>query len=140
MQKTFAMIKPDAVKRNCVGGIIDMIEKAGFEIVKMKKVHYPRAFFESFYQVHSARPFFNDLVEQMSASPIVVMILQKENAINDWRNLMGATDPSKAEQGTIRAKFGLNVGENSVHGSDSEATARIECAMVFPSASSCSLK
>lgn len=133
MERTFAIIKPDAVERGLAGKIITKIEDAGFVIVGMKKIHLSRAQAEGFYYVHKERPFFNDLCSFMSRSPVIVMCLQKENAINDWRTLMGATNPANAEPGTIRKEFAKNIEENSAHGSDAPETAAFEIPYFFNS-------
>ena len=133
MERTFAIIKPDAVERGLAGKIITKIEEAGFNIVGMKKIHMTRAQAEGFYYVHKERPFFNDLCSFMSRSPVIVMCLQKENAINDWRTLMGATNPANAEPGTIRKEFAKNIEENSAHGSDAPETAAFEIPYFFNS-------
>jgi nucleoside-diphosphate kinase len=124
--KTFTMIKPDAVHDGHIGGILSMINQAGFKIVAMKlsKLSLEKA--GEFYAVHKERPFYGELVEFMSSGPIVAAILEKDNAVEDFRKLIGATDPSKAEPGTIRAQYARNVGENAVHGSDSDENAEIE--------------
>ncbi len=133
MERTFAIIKPDAVERGLAGKIITKIEEAGFNIVGMKKIHMTRAQAEGFYYVHKERPFFNDLCSFMSRSPVIVMCLQKENAIADWRTLMGATNPANAEPGTIRKEFAKNIEENSSHGSDAPETAAFEIPYFFNS-------
>jgi nucleoside-diphosphate kinase len=133
MERTFAIIKPDAVERGLSGKIITKIEEAGFTIAGMKKIHMTRAQAEGFYYVHKERPFFNDLCSFMSRSPVVVMCLQKENAIADWRTLMGATNPANAEPGTIRKEFAKNIEENSSHGSDAPETAAFEIPYFFNS-------
>ena len=133
MERTFAIIKPDAVERGLAGKIITKIEEGGFGIVGMKKIHLSRAQAEGFYYVHKERPFFNDLCSFMSRSPVIVMCLQKENAINDWRTLMGATNPANAEPGTIRKEFAKNIEENSAHGSDAPETAAFEISYFFNS-------
>lgn len=133
MERTFAIIKPDAVERGLAGKIITKIEEAGFTIVGMKKIFMTRAQAEGFYYVHKERPFFNDLCSFMSRSPVIVMCLQKENAINDWRTLMGATNPANAEAGTIRKEFAKNIEENSAHGSDAPETAAFEIPYFFNS-------
>jgi len=132
IEKTFAMIKPDAVKKHCVGKIIDMIEQAQFSIVRMEKRMLDRKTAEKFYHVHAQKPFFGELVDFIVSGPVVLMILEKENAIKSWRDLMGATDPKKWEQGTIRKAFGSSIGENAVHGSDAQETAKEEIALFFP--------
>jgi nucleoside-diphosphate kinase len=131
MERTFAIIKPDAVERNLSGKILTKIEDAGFRIVGMKKIHLTRAQAEGFYYVHKERPFFNDLCAFMSRSPVIVMALEKENAIADWRTLMGATNPANAEPGTIRKEFAKNIEENSAHGSDAPETAAFEIPYFF---------
>ncbi|TWJ14342.1 nucleoside-diphosphate kinase [Geobacter argillaceus] len=131
MERTFAIIKPDAVERNLSGKILTKIEDAGFRIVGMKKIHLTKAQAEGFYYVHKERPFFNDLCAFMSRSPVIVMALEKENAIADWRTLMGATNPANAEPGTIRKEFAKNIEENSAHGSDAPETAAFEIPYFF---------
>ena len=131
VERTFAIIKPDAVERNLTGALLGKIEGAGFKIVGMKKLHLTKAQAEGFYYVHKDGPFFNGLCEFMSRSPVVVLALEKENAIIKWRELMGATDPSKAETGTIRKEFGVSLGENTVHGSDSPESAAFEIPYFF---------
>ena len=131
VERTFAIIKPDAVERNLTGTLLGKIEGAGFKIVGMKKLHLTKAQAEGFYYVHKDRPFFNGLCEFMSRSPVVVLALEKESAIIKWRELMGATDPSKAETGTIRKEFGVSLGENTVHGSDSPESAAFEIPYFF---------
>lgn len=131
MERTFAIIKPDAVERNIIGKILDKVETAGFRIVGMKKIHLSKSEAEGFYYVHKERPFFNDLCSFMSRSPVVVMVLERENAILAWREVMGATNPANAEAGTIRKDFGLSIEENSVHGSDSPESAAFEIPYFF---------
>ncbi|GAB4303873.1 MAG: nucleoside-diphosphate kinase [Desulfuromonadia bacterium] len=131
MERTFAIIKPDAVERGLSGKIISRIEEAGFIIVGMKKIRLSKEKAEGFYYVHRERPFFNDLCTFMSRSPVIVMVLEKENAIADWRTLMGATNPANAEPGTIRKEFAKNIEENSVHGSDAPETAAFEIPYFF---------
>jgi nucleoside-diphosphate kinase len=131
MEKTFAIIKPDAVERNITGKIIDRIETAGFRICGMKKLFLTKAEAEGFYYVHKERPFFNDLCTFMSRSPVVALVLEQENAIAKWRELMGATNPANAEAGTIRKEFGLGIEENTVHGSDSPESAAFEIPYFF---------
>jgi nucleoside-diphosphate kinase len=131
MERTFAIIKPDAVERNITGKILDKIEAAGFRIVGMKKLFLSKAEAEGFYYVHKARPFFNDLCTFMSRSPVVVLALEKENAIVAWRELMGATNPANADAGTIRKEFGVSIEENTVHGSDSPESAAFEIPYFF---------
>ena len=133
MERTFSIIKPDAVARNLQGEIIAMIQNAGLRIVGMKMIHMTKAQAEGFYAVHSARPFFKDLVEYMISGPVVVSCLEGENAIARYRDLMGATDPAKAAEGTIRKKFGKSIEANACHGSDGPDTAKVEVAYFFSS-------
>ena len=128
---TFGIIKPDAVKAGHTGSIIQRINDAGFKIRAMKALHMSQRQAEGFYAVHRERPFFGGLTEFMSSAPCVVMALEKEGAVKAWRDLMGATDPAKADQGTLRKDFGGSLGENAVHGSDSEENAAIEIAYFF---------
>ena len=131
MERTFAIIKPDAVERNITGKVLDRIEGGGFRIVAMKKIHLTKKEAEGFYYVHKERPFFNDLCSFMSRNPVVVLALEKENAIAAWRGLMGATNPANAEAGTIRKEFGVSIEENTVHGSDSPESAAFEIPYFF---------
>ncbi|MCX8083557.1 MAG: nucleoside-diphosphate kinase [Calditerrivibrio sp.] len=131
MERTFAIIKPDAVAAGNSGKIIDRIEKEGFKIVAMKKLWMTKKMAEGFYAVHKDKPFFNALTTFMSSGPSIVMILEKENAIADWRKLMGATNPANAEEGTIRKEFGKNIDNNAVHGSDAPETAAQETRYFF---------
>lgn len=131
MERTFAIIKPDAVERNLTGKVLERIEAAGFKIVGMKKIFLTKAEAEGFYYVHKARPFFNDLCSFMSRSPVVVLALEKDNAILAWRELMGATNPANADAGTIRKDFGVSIEENTVHGSDSPESAAFEIPYFF---------
>jgi nucleoside-diphosphate kinase len=131
MERTFAIIKPDAVERNIIGSILEKIEGAGFKIVGMKKIQLTKSQAEGFYYVHRERPFYNDLCAFMSRSPVVVMALERENAILAWRELMGATNPANADAGTIRKEFGLSIEENTVHGSDATETAAFEIPYFF---------
>lgn len=131
MEQTFAIVKPDAVKSGNLGAILAMIEQAGFRIRGLKMVHLTKSQAEGFYAVHRERPFFGGLVTFMTESPVVVMALERENAIKHWRELMGATDPKKASEGTIRKKFAENIERNAVHGSDSPETAAIEIPYFF---------
>ncbi|MBS1947493.1 MAG: nucleoside-diphosphate kinase [Bacteroidetes bacterium] len=128
---TFTMIKPDAVGKGHTGAIIDMIIKAGFRIVAMKLTKLPAEKAGEFYAVHKARPFYGELVEFMSSGPIVAAVLEKENAVADFRKLIGATDPAKADPGTIRKLYAASVGENAIHGSDSDENAEIESNFFF---------
>ena len=131
MERTFAIIKPDAVERNIIGRILEKVEGGGFKIVGMKKIQLTRAQAEGFYYVHKERPFFNDLCAFMSRSPVIVMALEREDAILKWRELMGATNPANAETGTIRKEFGVSIEENTVHGSDAPETAAFEIPYFF---------
>lgn len=124
--RTFTMIKPDAVANNYIGEILAMITKAGFRIVAMKYTKLSKETAGAFYAVHKARPFYGELVDYMSSGPIVAVILEKDNAIEDFRKLIGATDPTKADEGTIRRKFAKSIAANAVHGSDSDENAEIE--------------
>jgi len=131
IERTFSIIKPDATSRNLTGAINAMIEKAGLRIIAQKRVLISRDQAETFYAVHRARSFFGELVEFMTSGPVVVQVLEGDNAIAAYRDLMGATDPAKAAAGTIRKAFAQSIGENSVHGSDAADTARIEIAQFF---------
>ena len=131
MERTFAIIKPDAVERNIIGNILAKVEGAGFKIIGMKKIQLNKSLAEGLYYVHRERPFFNDLCAFMSRSPVVVMALERENAILTWRELMGATNPANADAGTIRKEFGLSIEENTVHGSDAPETAAFEIPYFF---------
>ena len=128
---TFAIIKPDAVRAGYTGKIVDRIIAGGFRIRAMKLLHLTRAQAEGFYAVHRERPFFSGLTEFMSSAPCVVMVLEKPGAVKAWRDLMGATDPAKADEDTIRKEFGSSVGENATHGSDSDENAAIEISYFF---------
>ncbi len=131
MQQTFAIIKPHAVKSKLSGKIIDMIEGAGFEIVEMKKIKMNDAQAQALYAEHQGKPFYNGLVSIMTSSPVIVLKLQKPEAVASWRELMGATNPSNAGAGTIRALYGNSLDENAVHGSDSVTSADRELAIFF---------
>tara|TARA_B100001057_G_C22049282_1_gene644019 strand:+ start:53 stop:469 length:417 start_codon:yes stop_codon:yes gene_type:complete len=124
--KTFTMIKPEAVESGNIGAILHKIEAAGFRIVAMKKVSLSKERASKFYEIHSERPFYGELVDYMSSGPIVAAILEKDNAVSDFRELIGATDPSEAKPGTIRHEFAESKGKNAVHGSDSDTNAKIE--------------
>ncbi len=124
--KTFTMIKPDAVQDNYIGGIIQMMEEGGFRIVALKKTRLTAERAGKFYEVHKERGFYNDLVNYMSKGPIVAMILEKDNAVADFRTLIGATNPAEAAEGTIRKKYAKSIEANAVHGSDSDENAKIE--------------
>ena len=128
---TFGIIKPDAVRAGHTGNIIQRINDAGFKLRAMKTLHLSLREAEGFYAVHRERPFFTSLTEFMSSGPCVVMVLEKEGAVKAWRDLMGATDPAKADAGTIRKEFGASVGENATHGSDSDENAAIEIGFFF---------
>jgi nucleoside-diphosphate kinase len=129
--RTFTMIKPDAFEKGYTGAILEQIEKAGFRIVAMKKTWLSAEKAGEFYAIHRERPFFGELVEFMSSGPIVAAILEKENAVEDFRKLIGATNPANAEEGTIRKRFAESVGKNAIHGSDSDANAVIEGSFFF---------
>lgn len=124
--KTLTMIKPDAVRNGHIGAILNDITAAGFRISAMKLTQLSKADAEAFYSVHSERPFFGELVEFMTSGPIVAAILEKDNAVEDFRTLIGSTNPAEAAEGTIRAKYATSIGENAVHGSDSDENAQIE--------------
>ncbi len=126
IEQTLSIIKPDAVERNLDNQIKTLFQNKGFKIIKQKKIKLEKSDAEKFYKVHETKPFYNDLCEYLSSGPIIVMVLEKENAIKLNRDLMGATDPSKAEEGTIRKLFGKSIDKNSVHGSDSQENAKIE--------------
>jgi nucleoside-diphosphate kinase len=132
MELTFAIIKPDAVAAKNAGKIIDMIEAAGFTVVGMEKITMTQEQAHELYKEHSARSFFGEMVGAMTASPIVIMALAKDNAVVAWRDLMGATNPKDAAAGTVRALYGANIGANAAHGSDSLASAARELAIFFP--------
>src|SRR6202000_2814948 len=131
IERTFSIIKPDATKRNLTGAINALIEKAGLRIVAQKRIRMTREQAETFYAVHKERPFFGELVEFMTSAPVVVQVLEGDNAIQRYRDVMGATNPEKAAAGTIRKEFALSMGENSAHGSDAPETAAIEIAQFF---------
>jgi len=131
LERTFSIIKPDATERNLTGAVNALIEKAGLRIVAQKRIRMTRAEAEAFYAVHKARPFFGELVDFMTSGPVVVQVLEGEGAVLKYRDVMGATDPSKAAVGTIRKGHAKSIGENSVHGSDAPETAAIEIAQFF---------
>jgi len=131
VQRTFSIVKPDAVRNGYTGAIIAEIAKAGFKIVAIKKASISAAQAQGFYYVHKERPFFGDLCAFMSSGPLVLMVLEKENAIADLRKLMGATNPANAEEGTIRKQFAGSIQENAIHGSDAEDTAAFEIGYWF---------
>jgi nucleoside-diphosphate kinase len=128
---TLTIVKPDAVENGHTGGILDMIIKAGFHISALKMCHLTKGQAEAFYSVHAGKHFFDSLVEYMTSGPVVAAVLEKNNAVEDFRKLIGATDPAKADEGTIRKKFGLNFQNNAVHGSDSIENAKIEASFFF---------
>ena len=131
VQRTFSILKPDATKRNLTGAVNAVIEKAGLRIVAQKRIQMTTAQAQTFYAVHKERPFFGELVEFMTSGPVVVQVLEGEDAIAKYREVMGATNPANAAEGTVRKLFALSVGENTVHGSDAPETAAIEIAQFF---------
>ena len=131
--RTFTMIKPDAVQENHIGGILGMIEAGGFRIVELQKINLTAERAGQFYAVHAERPFYNDLVRYMSSGAIVAAVLEKDNAVADFRTLIGATNPANAEEGTIRKKYAKSIEANAVHGSDSDENAQIEAEFFFGS-------
>ena len=131
LEQTLSIIKPDAVERNLESEIKEMFKNKGFQILKEKKIQIEKSEAEKFYKVHETKPFYNDLCDYLSSGPIVVMVLQKENAVKGNRELMGATNPKDAEDGTIRKKYGISIDKNSVHGSDSVDNAKIEIKFFF---------
>ena len=133
-ERTFSIIKPDATRRNLTGKVNAVIEDAGLRIVGQKRIRMSRAQAEKFYEVHKERPFFGELVEFMTSAPVVVQVLEGENAVARYREVMGATNPAQAADGTIRKLYAESVGENSVHGSDSLENAKIEIAQFFAEA------
>ena len=133
LEQTLSIIKPDAVERNLAEEIKNEFKKNGFEIKNEKKIQLTKSDAEQFYKVHETKPFYKDLCEYLSSGPVVVMILEKDNAIAANRELMGATDPKKANEGTIRKKYGISIDKNSVHGSDSIENAKIEIDFFFKS-------
>ena len=130
-ERTFSIIKPDATEKNLTGAVNAVIEAAGLRIVAQKRIKLSQAQAETFYEVHAARPFYGELVEFMTSAPVVVQVLEGENAVARYREVMGATNPAQAEEGTIRKLYASSVGENSVHGSDSLDNAKIEIAQFF---------
>ena len=132
IERTFSILKPDATARNITGAVNAIIEKAGLRIIAQKRIRMSRADAEKFYEVHNDRPFYGELVDFMTSGPVVVQVLEGENAIAKYREVMGATDPAKAAEGTIRKVHAKSVGENSVHGSDAADTAAKEIAQFFP--------
>ena len=131
LEKTLSIIKPDAVERNLENEIKEMFKNKGFSILKEKKIQIEKSEAEKFYKVHETKPFYNDLCSYLSSGPIIVMVLEKDNAILENRELMGATNPKDAKEGTIRKKFGISIDKNSVHGSDSIENAEIEINFFF---------
>jgi nucleoside-diphosphate kinase len=131
LEQTFSILKPDATKRNLTGAVNAVIEKAGLRIVAQKRIQLTRKEAETFYGIHRERPFFGELVEFMTSGPVVVQVLEGENAVAKYREVMGATNPANADEGTIRKQFAQSVGENTVHGSDSVENAKIEIAQFF---------
>ncbi|HEY8091709.1 MAG TPA: nucleoside-diphosphate kinase [Polyangiaceae bacterium] len=134
VERTLCIVKPDAVEKRHGGGILARIEEGGFRVQAVRMMHLSRPVAEGFYEVHKARPFFGELVQFMTRSPVIVAVLERDNAVAAWRDLMGATDPAKAAAGTIRKQFGSNVGENATHGSDSLENAKREISYFFPGA------
>lgn len=132
LERTFAIIKPDVVADKNSGKVIDIIENDGFEILGMKKIHMSKDLAEHFYDIHKDRSFFNDMIKFITSGPVVVLALQKENAIKAWRDLIGATNPADAIEGTIRKQFGKSIDNNAVHGSDATETASREISIFFP--------
>jgi nucleoside-diphosphate kinase len=132
VERTLCIVKPDAVEKRKAGAILAKLEESGFTLVALKRTHLTRATAEGFYAVHKARGFFDELVQFMTRSPVVVAVLERDDAVASYRAVMGATDPAKAEPATIRKLYGANVGENAVHGSDSLENAQIEIAYFFP--------
>ena len=131
IEQTLSIIKPDAVERNLENDIKEIFKNKGFKIIKEKKIQIEKLEAEKFYKVHETKPFYNDLCEYLSSGPIVVMILEKENAVLGNRDLMGATNPKEAKEGTIRKKYGISIDKNSVHGSDSDENAKLEIEFFF---------
>lgn len=131
LQRTLTIIKPDAVRKKAIGDIIEQFEKNGFDVLGMKMLEISKHQAEQFYAVHASKPFFNSLTDFMSSGPIVVLALEKENAIADLRKLMGATNPANAEEGTIRKKWATSIDHNAIHGSDADDTARFELSFFF---------
>jgi len=131
MNRTFSIIKPDATKRNITGSINKIIEDNNLVIIAQKRTKLSKEKAEGFYSIHKDKPFFNDLIEYMTSGPVIVQVLQGDNAVENYRRIMGATNPENAEKGTIRKEFALNIQENSVHGSDSDANAKVEINYFF---------
>ena len=137
VERTLSIVKPDAVAKNVIGEIYTRFERAGLKIVAARMMHLSRADAEGFYAVHKARPFFKDLVDFMTSGPVMIQVLEGENAVQSNRDLMGATDPKKADKGTIRADFAQSIDANAVHGSDSAENAAVEIAYFFPTVEIC---
>ena len=131
LQRTFSIVKPDAVEKNATGDIIHILQQKGFRLIGMKMLHISKHQAEGFYAVHAGKPFFESLTTFMSEGPILVMALEKENAIAEWRDIMGATNPANAKEGTVRKKWAESIERNAVHGSDAEDTARFELSYFF---------
>ena len=134
LQRTLTIVKPDAVRKNAIGDIIEQFEKQNFRILAIKMLHISKHQAEQFYAVHASRPFYNSLTDFISSGPIVVLALEKENAIADLRKLMGATNPANAEEGTIRKRWATNIEHNAIHGSDAPETAEAELRFFFTTA------
>ena len=131
MNRTFSIIKPDATKRNITGSINKIIEDNNLVIIAQKRIKLSKEKAEGFYSIHKDKPFFNELIEYMTSGPVIVQVLQGDNAVENYRRIMGATNPENAENGTIRKEYALNIQENSVHGSDSDANAKLEINYFF---------
>ena len=132
IERTFAIIKPDVVAAKNAGKVISMVESDGFDILRMEKRQFSKAEAEQFYAVHKERPFFGELIEFITSGPVIIMVLEKDNAILGWRNLMGATNPAEAAEGTIRKLYGTNISDNAAHGSDAPETAKLEIGQFYP--------
>jgi nucleoside-diphosphate kinase len=134
VERTLCIVKPDAVEKRSTGAILQRVEENGFQIIALRMTRLTRQQAEGFYEVHRERPFFGELVQFMTRSSVVIAVLERDNAVGAWRDLMGATDPAKAQPGTVRKQFGSNVGENATHGSDSLENSRREIGYFFPGA------
>ena len=132
IQRTLCIIKPDAVEKRKAGAILQRVQEEGFRVLGLRQIHLSLRQVEGFYAVHRERPFFAELCKFMSRGPVVIAALERDEAVQHWRDVIGATDPAKATAGTIRKQYGSNVGENAVHGSDSAENGRLECAYFFP--------
>jgi nucleoside-diphosphate kinase len=132
IQRTLCIVKPDAVEKGKAGEILQRIVNEGFHVLSLRQIHLSQRQAEGFYAVHRGRPFFDELCRFMTRGPVVVAALEREDAVQRWRDVIGATDPAKAAEGTIRKLYGAHVGENAVHGSDSEQNGRLECNYFFP--------